>query len=116
MNRKNNKLIVIDLFSGCGGLSHGFALAGFDIVLGIDNWELGLDTFKRNHPNSKILVADLEKIKPEEIVKKNNLRGVDLIIGGPPCQGFSISGKRTVDDPRNKLYKSFVDFADKKLN
>ena len=102
-----NKYRVLDLFCGCGGLSLGFEQAGFEILLGIDNWNEALNTFQNNHRNSEILCADLSKIKPQKINKK-----FDLIIGGPPCQGFSISGKRNPKDPRNKLYQSFVSFVE----
>lgn len=105
MGKKNLK--VLDLFCGCGGLSLGFEQAGFEISLGIDNWEESLKTFKNNHKNSEVLCSDLSKIKPQEINGK-----FDVIIGGPPCQGFSISGKRNPNDPRNKLYQSFVSFVE----
>ena len=105
MAKKNLK--VLDLFCGCGGLSLGFEQAGFEISLGIDNWEESLKTFKNNHKNSEVLCADLSKIKPQEINGR-----FDVIIGGPPCQGFSISGKRNPNDPRNKLYQSFVSFVE----
>lgn len=105
------KYKVIDLFCGCGGLSDGFIKAGYDIVLGIDCWKDAIETFRYNHKNSKGLVADLFVESPEDINKELRVDGVDLIIGGPPCQGFSIAGKRIVDDERNKLYKAFVNFV-----
>jgi len=107
------KPTIVDLFSGCGGLSFGLEQAGFKIVAGIDNWEDSLITFKKNHSGSKILKADLGKTTPREICKKLGLiQGkIDVVVGGPPCQGFSISGKRNPEDPRNRLYKSFVDFV-----
>ncbi|MEZ5472139.1 MAG: DNA cytosine methyltransferase [Marinicella sp.] len=103
---------VIDLFCGCGGLSQGFIDAGFNIVIGIDNWSDAIETFNYNHKNSKGIVADLLNIDPQEIKTKYNIESVDLIIGGPPCQGFSIAGKRIIDDERNQLYKSFLRFVD----
>jgi DNA (cytosine-5)-methyltransferase 1 len=102
------KITVLDLFSGCGGMSLGFEQAGFNIILGIDNWGEALSTFKKNHKNSNILEADLSTLNPSDVKVGN----VDVIIGGPPCQGFSISGKRNPNDPRNKLYQSFVSFVD----
>lgn len=113
MIRKNKKLKVVDLFSGCGGLSFGFEQAGFDVVLGIDNWEDSLKTFAINHPNSKTFLANLGDISVEHICKENNISkgSVDVVVGGPPCQGFSIAGKRDHNDPRNSLYKAFVDFV-----
>ncbi|OHE03579.1 MAG: DNA (cytosine-5-)-methyltransferase [Sulfurimonas sp. RIFOXYD12_FULL_36_11] len=105
------KYKVIDLFCGSGGLSHGFIEAGYDVVLGIDYWKDAIETFTYNHKNSKGLIADLSIDTPQEISKKTETYNADLIIGGPPCQGFSIAGKRIVDDERNKLYKSFVSFV-----
>lgn len=105
------KPTVIDLFCGCGGLSYGFMEAGFEIVLGIDNWPDAINTFKSNHKNSKGIVADLFNETPEAISARTGINTADIIIGGPPCQGFSIAGKRIIDDERNKLYKSFVNFV-----
>jgi DNA (cytosine-5)-methyltransferase 1 len=99
---------VLDLFSGCGGLSYGLAKAGFDVVAGVDNWADSLVTFERNHPGAKSLLIDLGDFKPADIEKVVG-SDIDVVIGGPPCQGFSISGKRDPNDPRNKLYQGFVD-------
>jgi DNA (cytosine-5)-methyltransferase 1 len=107
----NKNHTVLDLFCGCGGLSLGFEMMGFDILLGIDSWHESLVTFKNNHINSQTICADLSNLSPLEVQKKILKNGVDVIIGGPPCQGFSISGKRDADDPRNKLYRSFVSFV-----
>jgi DNA (cytosine-5)-methyltransferase 1 len=109
MTKKNT---VIDLFSGCGGLSYGFIEAGYDVVLGIDHWKDAITTFENSHKNSKGLVADLFIETPKQISKKTGVTDIDVIIGGPPCQGFSIAGKRIVNDERNKLYKSFVSFVE----
>jgi len=109
MNKKYN---VIDLFCGCGGLSQGFIEADYNVILGIDHWKDAIETFNYNHKNSKGIVADLLNLNPQEIKTKYNIESVDLIIGGPPCQGFSIAGKRIIDDERNQLYKSFLRFVD----
>lgn len=100
---------AIDLFCGCGGLSYGFEKAGFNILLGIDNDEKALHTFEKNHKGSKTINGDISEITYEKDIKK--IIGdipVDLIIGGPPCQGMSISGPRKFEDPRNRLYLSFI--------
>ena len=99
---------VIDLFCGCGGFSLGFERAGFDVLLGIDVWPDALKTFGLNHKDSKVLQGDLSLIQPSGTIRLLDGRNVDVIIGGPPCQGFSVAGKRIVDDIRNKLYKDFV--------
>ena len=103
---------VIDLFCGCGGLSQGFIDAGYDVVLGIDHWKDAINTFNYNHKDSHGIVADLYKESPESISSKTRITKADIIIGGPPCQGFSIAGKRIIEDERNELYKSFVHFIE----
>lgn len=105
------KYTFIDLFSGCGGLSLGFEMAGYKSLLAIDNWQDALDTYRHNNPDARTLCGDLSKINPEDIKREYNIGRVSVIIGGPPCQGFSIAGKRIIDDERNKLYKSFVGFV-----
>ena len=107
----DKKKTVIDLFSGCGGISLGFEEAGYKIVAGIDHWKDAVKTFENNHKESIGIVADLYVDGPQEISKKIGYNKVDVIIGGPPCQGFSIAGKRQIEDERNTLYKSFVDFV-----
>ncbi|MBQ4520366.1 MAG: DNA cytosine methyltransferase [Bacteroidaceae bacterium] len=105
---KNRTYNVIDLFCGCGGLSLGFEQAGYNVLLGIDIWKDALETFRHNHKNGATLCADLSKITGEDVDREINFQKVDVIIGGPPCQGFSVAGKRIIDDERNSLYKSFV--------
>jgi len=104
------KPTVIDLFCGAGGLSCGFREVGFSVLAGLDNWEEALVTYRRNFPDTKTLNTDIEKVTATEIntVLESNAGKIDVIIGGPPCQGFSVSGKRLLNDPRNKLYKAFV--------
>lgn len=102
---------VIDLFSCCGGLSLGFEMAGYDAKLAIDNWEDALVTYRHNHHGCKTLNADLLHLDPKDVEKEYDIHNVSVIIGGPPCQGFSVAGKRIIDDDRNKLYKSFVKFV-----
>ena len=106
------KNTVLDLFCGCGGLSYGFIEAGYNVVLGIDHWKDAITTFENNHKDAVGLVADLFSETPEQISQKTGIENVDIIVGGPPCQGFSIAGKRIIDDERNQLYKSFVHFVD----
>lgn len=98
---------VIDLFSGCGGLSYGFVEAGCNVIIGVDNDETALKTFEFNHPNSKGLNLDLfDERFIVDLEKEVGERKVDIIVGGPPCQGFSLTGSRNVEDPRNRLYKA----------
>lgn len=102
-------LNVLDLFCGAGGLSYGFESAGFDILAGIDNDAKALETFELNHKGSKSICGDITQINYEEHIKPL-LKGkkIDVIVGGPPCQGMSLSGPRKFDDPRNKLYLSYI--------
>lgn len=102
------KRTVIDLFSGCGGMSYGFERAGYEILLGIDNDEMALKTFVRNHKGSKSICGDITALSYKNIKEKIGDREIDVIIGGPPCQGMSLSGPRKFDDPRNILYQSFI--------
>ena len=94
-------LSVNDYFSGCGGLSQGFKEAGFKIQVAVDNEESYLRTFAHNFKSSETKNLDLGKDNVEQ-----NIPGSDIIIAGPPCQGFSLTGPRNIDDPRNKLYLS----------
>ena len=105
------KFTFIDLFAGCGGLSLGFEKAGFKSLLAIDHWQDALDTYAKNRKNARTLCADLANIDPNQVKKDYQISEVDVIVGGPPCQGFSLAGKRIIDDERNKLYKSFVSFV-----
>ena len=102
--------IVIDLFSGAGGFSEGFRQAGYNIVCGVDINEDCSKSYKANFENAKFINRNIREVSSKEILSICNLsKGeVDVIIGGPPCQGFSHAGKRLVDDPRNILFKEFV--------
>lgn len=107
---------VLDLFCGCGGMSWGLAKKGFNIVAGLDIWEIALKTYQYNHKNAKTLQLDVADADPIEVLKQIGQKpeNIDVIIGGPPCQGFSkntpASG-RFLDDPRNQLYKAFLRFV-----
>lgn len=107
-HREHNKSVV-DLFAGCGGFSHGFLKAGYDVIGFVEWWQPAINTFMKNHPNAELLGKDITTIKDEDIA---HLEGqVDVLIGGPPCQGFSLCGKRDPKDKRNQLYKEFLRFV-----
>ncbi len=95
-----------DLFAGCGGLSYGLKQAGKIPVWAIEKKAKHRMTYISNHAETDFKVKDIEKANPEEFKK------VDIIVGGPPCQGFSLSGKRFKDDERNILYKEFLRFVE----
>jgi len=100
---------VLDLYCGAGGLSHGFKQAGYRVMAGLDVWEDALETFRLNHP-SVGLEVDMHAVSPEDIpVLKEQ---VDVVIGGPPCKGFSLAGKRDSSDERNQLVKRFLDYVE----
>ena len=100
---------IIDLFSGCGGMSLGFEMAGLPTAVASEIDEWAGDTFKRNHPNTKLLRGDIRDIKDWDALVPSAIReSVDGVIGGPPCQGFSLSGNRDRHDPRNSLFMDFL--------
>lgn len=107
---------IIDLFSGCGGMSWGLQKAGFNTLAGIDNTSYALKTFKYNHKEAVAINADMTKLDPEKVMEQLGLkRGeLDCIVGGPPCQGFSKnvpSTYRFLEDPRNLLFVEYIRFV-----
>ena len=101
------KYRIIDLFCGIGGFSYGFEMTRkFETILGVDFWDVALSTFSRNHPKTNVVQGDVTKLENsffEEYAGK-----ADVIIAGPPCQGFSMSGKRDIFDVRNSLFHEVV--------
>lgn len=103
---------VIDLFAGCGGLSKGFMDAGYDILVGVDNDQAALNTFALNHVGAIAMNADLSQQETFDAIREAaGERPIDVIIAGPPCQGFSLTGPRNFDDPRNKLYLAVIEMV-----
>lgn len=102
---------LIDLFAGCGGLSTGFEMAGFNIPLAIEKDEWASQTYKRNHPDTTVITEDITKVVDLDSLLENKNMVIDGIVGGPPCQGFSLSGNRDKNDPRNSLFMEFVRFV-----
>lgn len=103
---------VIDLFAGVGGLSLGFDMAGFKVILANEYDESIAEAYKQNHPNVKMIVADIRDL-PVEATFSEYRGKVSVVIGGPPCQGFSQKGQRkTINDERNFLFKYFVAVVD----
>jgi DNA (cytosine-5)-methyltransferase 1 len=98
---------VIDLFCGAGGLSYGFEMAGFKVAAAVDNDPVAGETYRRQNPSTPLLTQDVATIRGDELLR---LAGgsIDVVIGGPSCQGFSTHGKRDPDDPRNALFNHFV--------
>ncbi len=102
------KLKVVDLFAGAGGFSLGFQLAGFEVIGAIEIDEWAAQTFKQNHPSAKVIIGDITNISDESLKKAFDTPFI--VIGGPPCQGFSICNQNAGDpkDPRNSLFKEFI--------
>lgn len=108
----SEKPIVVELFCGCGGTSLGFEMAGFEIVLGCDIHTPAIKTFQKSHPKASTITGDVKKVNPEKIKALLNGRQLDVLIGGVPCQGFSLNNrKRHQQDDRNFMYKEFVRFV-----
>lgn len=99
---------IIDLFCGCGGMSRGFEMAGFDPVLAVDMWADAVKTYNHNSEKNVAVCLDVHNLTREELKRRvGEFSNVVGIIGGPPCQGFSTVGKREIDDPRNRLYLEY---------
>lgn len=107
---------VLDLFSGAGGLSRGFYDAGYDVVLGVDFDEAALKTFKANHGKAEAMKLDLFDHSNIDVIinflKEKDIK-LDVLVGGPPCQGFSVAGPRDMNDKRNTLYTAMVELAER---
>ncbi|CNJ12952.1 DNA cytosine methyltransferase [Yersinia frederiksenii] len=105
-----NKIKVLDTFAGAGGFSLGFHLAGAEIIgaIEIDSW--ATETFSYNHPESLVIKKDISLFSDDEILSTFEGNKPDIILGGPPCQGFSIANKKNGDlkDPRNSLFEEFL--------
>ncbi len=107
--RRNKVLKFVDLFSGAGGLLRGFMDAGLKPVFSLEVWEPAIKTHKLNYPKIPLIEEDIRKVADERV--RMYAGKVDVVVGGPPCQGFSTIGKRLVKDPRNELVFEFIRFV-----
>lgn len=108
---------VLDLFSGCGGMSWGLYKAGFQVLGAIDNWPVALRTFAHNHPESTVFDGDIRDLSAEAVMADLGLElgELDVLVGGPPCQGFSKNvpaAYRFLQDPRNQLFRDYMRFVE----
>lgn len=106
----SKKLKVIDLFSGVGGLSYGFAHNDhFEIVAANEILQNMAKAYSLNHPTTKVYAEDIKDFKAKRIEKDLNIKAseIDIVVGGPPCQAYSTVGKRLIDDPRGKLFREY---------
>ncbi len=104
---------ILDLFCGCGGISEGFRLAGFEIAGGIDFNQDSMETYIRNFPKAKAICGDLQAFDDKRIRNEFGSLGIDVVVGGPPCQGFSSANRwhKEKEDARNKLFFEFLRFV-----
>lgn len=109
---KRNKYTVVDLFCGCGGISEGFRKEGFTIIGGVDFNKSATATFQNNFKDALVYTGDISEISNKYI--ESNFSGVDIVVGGPPCQGFSSANRhqKESDDPRNKLFFEYLRFIE----
>lgn len=106
--KSSNSPLVVDLFCGAGGLSTGLQQAGFRPVLAVDIDKHAAATYRANHPNTVVINDDIANVTPEHLFAASNGDEIDLVAGGPSCQGYSTTGKRNEDDPRNFLFRHFA--------
>ena len=108
----NNRPVAIDLFAGCGGMSLGLEAAGFDIAASVEIDPIHSLVHHYNFPYGVTICKDISKLSSQELLTDIKNKGfktdIDLIAGGPPCQGFSQMGKRQLDDPRNQLVFEYL--------
>ncbi|MPM22263.1 hypothetical protein SDC9_68714 [bioreactor metagenome] len=103
---------IIDLFSGAGGFSEGFKLAGQNIFLAVEKDLWAAETYRYNHPATKVLIEDIRNISEQKIFDLVDQKTCDIIIGGPPCQGFSVAGPpKDPKDPRNSLFMDYANWV-----
>ena len=109
----SKRLNVLDLFCGCGGMSKGLTDAGLNVIAGIDIWDKAVENYNKNY-HHKAYCEDLTQLPPEkfnELYNKEN-KNVDILVGCPPCQSFSIAGKRDENDARDNLFMEYVKYLD----
>lgn len=107
MTNVTRRLTVIDLFAGCGGMTAGFQQGGFEAIFAVEWDRAAASTYAANFGEHHIWWGDIADV-PDETIPE-----VDVVIGGPPCQGFSNLGRKDVNDPRNKLWKQYIRFVQK---
>ena len=113
-NFSNKKLLAVDVFSGCGGLTLGLKQAGFKVIGAIEIDPLAVETYKKNHPEVQVWQRDIRKVNGSEMLRRLRLKKgqLDLLAGCPPCQGFSSirthNGSKKPRDERNDLIFEYL--------
>jgi DNA (cytosine-5)-methyltransferase 1 len=112
MANKNENFTIVDLFSGVGGLSLGFQNEGFDLLFANDNDHNASETFRLNHPNVNFFEGDVKELNNKKLNQFIKGKKINVLVGGVPCQSFSMKGKRIInsnrEDPRDFLFKEFM--------
>lgn len=108
---------AVDLFCGCGGLSEGLRSAGIGVIAGVDIEKKYIQTFEYNFPNALTLTTDITQLSPNDLLNKLHMKKgeLDLLVGGPPCQGFSKNtpiSRRSLDSNNNLLVKRFLEYCE----
>lgn len=104
---------ILDLFSGCGGFSLGFRQEGYNILVANDKWKTALDTYSNNFPKVTTILGNVNDRRIQHQIVENCKEKIDIIIGGPPCQAYSLAGTRDPEDPRGKLFQSYIKIVEK---
>ena len=102
---KSKKYNVLSLFSGAGGLDLGFEINGFNHLECVEIDDHCINTLRKNRPDWKVTHTDVTTYKPK-------FKNIDVLVGGPPCQGFSLGGNRDPNDPRNRLFLEMIRVAE----
>ena len=108
--------VAVDIFAGAGGLAEGFLAAGIDVAVAVEHHPHAALTNAFNHSDCSVICGDIAKVDSgvirAEVRKRTGKSRVDIVAGGPPCQGFSSAGKQDDNDPRNQLIHEFVRVVD----
>ena len=103
---------VLELFAGCGGLGYGFEQNGFNIICANELEEPIANTYKENFKHSNVIVGDITSPKIKNDIYKNfKNKSCDVVIGGPPCVAYSMSGNRNSRDPRGQLFRDYLEIV-----
>lgn len=104
--------VAVELFAGGGGLGEGFTRAGFKVAAAVEWDRDAAQTYRLNHPGTIVVEADATELKPDELLALAPLaRHASTVIAGPPCQGYSVAGRRKADDEKNELYRVVIAYA-----
>ena len=114
IKKPSSHISAVSLFSGCGGFCEGVEQSGFDVRVAVELDKPACATYRHNFPGTPLFEGDVHEFLTTEADHKSEYRlnGVDLVFGGPPCQGFSLIGARRLDDERNELYKQYSRIVD----